>query len=104
MYLENSLKYKVKQSKNSKFTPNYKASSIDFVLPQIALIFQTVYLMSWLNYIYGLRDQSFKQCCLGFFTTINLSSCLHHMMLEKVTEIAFQSKQTKAIRVAFVRA
>ena len=33
---------------------------------RIALIFQTVCLMSWLNDIYGLRDQSFKQCCLGF--------------------------------------
>ena len=25
-----ALKYKVKQSKNDKFTPNYKASPIDF--------------------------------------------------------------------------
>ena len=30
LYLENCLKYKVKQSKNSKFTSNYKASPIDF--------------------------------------------------------------------------
>ena len=36
VYLENSFKYKVKQSKNSKFTPNYKASSVDFEM-QISL-------------------------------------------------------------------
>ena len=30
MYLENCLKYKVKQSNNGKFTSNYKASQIDF--------------------------------------------------------------------------
>ena len=30
LYLEIALKYKVKQSKNSKFTSNCKASSIDF--------------------------------------------------------------------------
>ena len=29
-YLEISLKYKAKQSKNSKFPSNYKASPIDF--------------------------------------------------------------------------
>ena len=30
LYLEIALKYKVKQSKNSKFPSNYKASPIDF--------------------------------------------------------------------------
>ena len=30
LYLEIDLKNKVKQSKNGKFTPNYKASPIDF--------------------------------------------------------------------------
>ena len=30
LYLEIALKYKVKQSKNGKFTSNYKASPIDF--------------------------------------------------------------------------
>ena len=30
LYLEITLKYKVKQSKNSKFPSNYKASSIYF--------------------------------------------------------------------------
>ena len=30
LYLETALKYKVKQSKNSKFHPNYKVSPIDF--------------------------------------------------------------------------
>ena len=30
MYLEIALKYKVKQSKNSKFPSNYKVSPIDF--------------------------------------------------------------------------
>ena len=30
LYLETSLKYKVKQSKNGKVTSNYKASPIDF--------------------------------------------------------------------------
>ena len=30
LYLEIALKYKVKQSKNGKFTSNYKASQIDF--------------------------------------------------------------------------
>ena len=30
LYLEIALKYKVKQSKNGKFSSNYKASPIDF--------------------------------------------------------------------------
>ena len=30
LYLETALKYNVKQSKNGKFTSNYKASQIDF--------------------------------------------------------------------------
>ena len=30
LYLETALKYKVKQSKNSKFRSNYKVSPIDF--------------------------------------------------------------------------
>ena len=30
LYLKIALKYKVKQSKNFKFTSNYKASPIDF--------------------------------------------------------------------------
>ena len=30
MYLEIALKYKVKQSKNGKFPPNYEASQIDY--------------------------------------------------------------------------
>ena len=30
LYLEAALKYNVKQSKNGKFTSNYKASQIDF--------------------------------------------------------------------------
>ena len=30
LYLEIALKYKVKQSKNGKFTSNYRASPIDF--------------------------------------------------------------------------
>ena len=30
LYLEMALKYKVKQSKNSKFPSNYKASPINF--------------------------------------------------------------------------
>ena len=30
LYLEIALKYKVKQSKNGKFTSNYKASPINF--------------------------------------------------------------------------
>ena len=30
LYLEIAVKYKVKQSKNGKFTSNYKASPIDF--------------------------------------------------------------------------
>ena len=30
LYLKIALKYKVKQSKNGKFTSNYKASPIDF--------------------------------------------------------------------------
>ena len=30
LYLENALKYEVKQSKNGRFIPSYKASPIDF--------------------------------------------------------------------------
>ena len=30
LYLEIALKYKIKQSKNGKFTSNYNASPIDF--------------------------------------------------------------------------
>ena len=30
LYLEFALKYRVKQSKNGKYTSNYKASSLDF--------------------------------------------------------------------------
>ena len=74
------------------------------VFKQMALIFWTVCLMSWLNYINGLYDQSFKQCCVGFFATINLSSCLHHILHEEVTEIAFQSKQATAVCVVLVHA
>ena len=36
LYLEIAFKYKVKQSKNGKFTSNYKASPIDFEM-QISL-------------------------------------------------------------------
>ena len=52
----------------------------------------------WLN------DQSFKQLLFGFFAAINLSSCLPCIMPEVVTEIAFQSKQTRAVCVVFMRA
>ena len=37
LYLEITLKYKVKQSKNGRFPSNYKASSIDFET-QISLL------------------------------------------------------------------
>ena len=36
LYLKIALKYRVKQSKNGKFTSNYKASPIDFEM-QISL-------------------------------------------------------------------
>ena len=67
------------------------------------LDFQTVCLTGWLNDIKGLHDQSFKQLLFGYFAAINLSSCLHHIM-HMITENAFQSKQSKAVCIAFISA